>query len=54
MDIFAGFKKDSVIEKVSFMMKKEFIPPSENPFGDGHSAEKMVDILCKKLEEFHK
>ena len=53
-NVLAGFKKDSIIEKVSFMMKKEFVPPSENPFGDGHSAEKMVEILCKKLGDFHK
>jgi len=36
------------------MMKKEFVPPSENPFGDGHSAEKMVEILYKKLGGFRK
>jgi len=54
MDVLAGFKKDSIIEKVSFMMKKEFVPPSENPFGDGHSAENMLEILYKKLGGFCK
>ena len=48
-NVLAGFKKDSIIEKVHSMMEKEFLPPSENPFGDGHAAEKMVEILYKRL-----
>jgi len=53
-NVLAGFKGDSIIKKISFMMEKEFIPPSENPFGDGHSAERMVEILYKKLGGFCK
>lgn len=49
-NVLAGLKKDTIIEKVLYMIKKDFVQPPENPFGDGHSAEKMVEILRNKLE----
>jgi len=48
-NVLAGFKKDTIIGKVFSMIKKDYVPPTENPFGDGHAAEKMVEILSKKL-----
>jgi len=48
-NVLAGFEKKSIKDNVFSMLNKNFIPPSENLFGDGHSSEKMVDILCQKL-----
>ncbi len=50
-NILAGTEKEQIIEYILRMLNKEFIPPIQNPFGNGNAAEKMVQILNRKLDE---
>jgi UDP-N-acetylglucosamine 2-epimerase (non-hydrolysing) len=48
-NILAGFKKDFIKKSIISMLSKDFIEPSVYPFGDGHSANRMVEILYQFL-----
>lgn len=48
-NILAGTKKKSILIAVENMLSKEFIPPKENPLGDGNAGREMVKILKDKL-----
>ena len=52
-NVLAGTKKENVVKEVEAILKKGFAPitPPENPFGDGHAADKMVSILMKRIKE---
>lgn len=46
-NVLAGTKKENVVKELEAMLSKGFDPaiPPENPFGDGHAADKMISIL---------
>ncbi len=48
-NILAGTEKEQVIECILKMLNKEFVPPTQNPFGDGNAAEKMIQIIYQNL-----
>lgn len=49
-NILAGFEKKNVVKEITEMVGRQFveIDPSNNPFGDGHSADLMVSALLTK------
>jgi UDP-N-acetylglucosamine 2-epimerase len=44
--VLAGTDAQTILEKSRSMLDKE--PGWKNPYGDGHAARRMVDILMKK------
>ena len=46
-NIIAGVKPDSIVDCVNTMLESSM--EWKNPFGNGDSAEKIVDILEEKL-----
>lgn len=50
-NVLAGTEKESILRNVENMLGRKFGPidSGENPFGDGHAADKMVAILMEKI-----
>jgi len=50
-NVLAGTKEKNILEEVKKMLSKKLRPIkiSENPFGNGHAADKMLTILLKNL-----
>jgi UDP-N-acetylglucosamine 2-epimerase (non-hydrolysing) len=48
-----GAKTESIIDEVSDLLvnqtRYERMSNAKNPFGDGHAAERIVDILSQRL-----
>jgi len=51
-NILAGTEKENIINAAENMLRRKFsaISSSNNPFGDGYAAERMVSILTEKFE----
>lgn len=50
-NVLTGFEKSKIISAIESMLRREFIPPKSNPFGDGHAAERMVKIIREVLSK---
>lgn len=51
-NVLAGTKKENILKQIRMMLKRKFNPitPSQNPFGNGRAANKMISILLKFIK----
>jgi UDP-N-acetylglucosamine 2-epimerase len=49
-NVLAGTEKTVIVEEIAKMLGRQFteLDPSQNPFGNGHSADGMVSVLIAK------